>query len=492
MSDVEPALGENKTSPSIQDAAIEDAIHQLREATRGTPYEGRLYLVGGLLRDRELGVPSSPDLDIVLEGDAVELAYFLHKKGLSTHYPAVYPRFGTARITVATAQGIDCTVELVSARAESYHPESRKPEVHLASLREDVFRRDFTINTLLENLHTGERLDLTGMAMADLRAKIIRTPLDPAITFYDDPLRMLRAVRFAARFDFEIEPKTREGIMKDAYRLRPPAISYERIRDEFVKIVMLPGAKARRGLQMLLELNLLSQFLPEMVKMVGCRQGGWHRYDVWEHTLVALECLPESAGLALRLGLLWHDIGKPQTRTEVDGQVHFYGHANVGAEIVHRIMRRLKFSNEEIEAVTTLVRLHMRPGEYRSDWSDAAVKRLIRECGPYLEDLLTLAECDVAATVVPEQARADIAGLRARIAQLNADSVRSLQSPLDGKTIMQLLNVKQGPVIGQAKEFLVNEVIEGRLAPDDRETAKQRLLAWWQQTAPQASHQNKA
>ncbi|CCW36336.1 uncharacterized domain HDIG-containing protein [Chthonomonas calidirosea] len=473
------------TSQNLSEA-IEDAIHRLREATRGTPYEGRLYLVGGLLRDRELGIPSSPDLDIVLEGDAVELAYFLHKKGLSTHAPVVYPRFGTARITVATAQGVACTVELVSARAESYRPESRKPEVQFAGLREDVYRRDFTINTLLENLHTGELLDLTGLALADLRAKIIRTPLDPAVTFYDDPLRMLRAVRFAARFDFEIEPKTKEGIMKEAYRLSPPTISYERIRDEFVKIVLLDGPKAHRGLQMLLELKLLHQFLPEMVEMVGCQQGGWHRYDVWDHTLVALECLPPNASLTLRLGLLWHDIGKPRTRTEVQGQIRFYHHATVGAEMVREMMRRLKFSNEEIEGVTTLVKLHMRPGEYRPDWSDAAVKRLIRECGPYLEDLLTLAECDVAATVVPEQARADIAGLRARIAQLNADSVRSLQSPLDGKTIMQLLNVKPGPVVGQAKEFLINEVIEGRLAPDDREAAKQKLLSWWQQTAPQA------
>lgn len=472
--------------PTQQEEAIAYALQQLRDATRNTPYEGKLYLVGGYVRDRLLGAPPAPDIDITLEGDALALAHFLYENGLSSHYPVVYPRFGTARIAIPTPHGISCVVELVSARAERYRPESRKPEVAMAGLREDVLRRDFTINTLLENLHTGQRFDLTGKGYSDLREGLIRTPLEPSITFHDDPLRMLRAVRFAARFGFCIEQKTREGIMAEAARLRPPTISYERIRDEFVKIVLLPSAKARKGLEMLLELRLLQQFLPEMLPMVGCQQGAWHRYDVWEHTLVALECLPDTASLALRLGLLWHDIGKPSTRSEEEGMVHFYGHAEVGAEMVRQIMRRLKFSNEEIEAVTTLVRLHMRPGEYRASWSDAAVKRFIRACGPYLEELLVLAECDVAATAVPQEARADIAALRARIAKLNVDTVRAIKSPLDGRTIMRLLQIRPGPAVAEAKEFLVNEIIEGRLPPDNPQLAEQRLLEWWRkrETSP--------
>src|SRR5262249_53839909 len=155
-------------------------------------------------------------------------------------------------------------------------------------LRDDVYRRDFTINTLLENLHTGELLDLTGLAMQDLRAGILRTPLEPRITFYDDPLRMLRAVRFAARFGFEIEASTWEAICAETARLRPPAIAHERIREEFIKIVKLPGVKARRGMELLLESHLLAEFLPEMLPMIGCTQGAWHRHDVWTHTLEAL------------------------------------------------------------------------------------------------------------------------------------------------------------------------------------------------------------
>ena len=204
------------------------AIERLREVTRRTPYEGRLYLVGGLLRDRTLGVPPGNDLDLVLEGDAVALARFLYSRGVSPHAPVTYPRFGTAMMHVRVPGEADAVVELVSARAESYLPDSRKPDVRHGTLHDDVFRRDFTINTLLENLHSGEVLDLTGRAMSDLRAGVIRTPLDPRITFFDDPLRMLRAVRFAARFGFQIDPSAWEAIRSEAARLRPPAIANER------------------------------------------------------------------------------------------------------------------------------------------------------------------------------------------------------------------------------------------------------------------------
>src|SRR5262249_21719759 len=158
---------------------------------------------------------------------------------------------------------------------------SRKPEVQQGTLRDDVYRRDFTLNTLLENLHTGELLDLTGRALEDLRSGLLRTPLEPRVTFFDDPLRMLRAVRFAARFGFEIEAATWDAIRAESARLRPPAIAQERIREEFVKILRLPGARARRGMELLRESNLLGEFLPEMQPMIGCTQGAWHRYDVW-------------------------------------------------------------------------------------------------------------------------------------------------------------------------------------------------------------------
>jgi poly(A) polymerase len=467
------------------EAVLERTLQHLRDATSGTPYEGKLYLVGGLVRDRALGVPHGNDLDLVLEGDAVALAHFLYKKRVSQHYPVTYPRFGTAMIHVGKQGEEGSAVELVSARAESYQPDSRKPDVRQGTLQEDVFRRDFTLNTLLENLHTGEVLDLTGRAWADLRAGILRTPLEPRVTFFDDPLRMLRAIRFAARFGFTIETATWEAIVAEAERLRPPAISAERIREEFVKIAKLPGPKFRHGMELLLESRLLEQFLPEMLPMIGCVQGNWHRYDVWTHTLVALEALPDDASLAVRLALLWHDIGKPATRTEENGSVRFYGHPKVGAEMVRTLMNRLKFSNDEIRDVTTLVEKHMRLGEYRSDWADAPVKRLIRDCGSYLDDLFTLTRCDASAVDIPPGEGADLDALRSRIDALNAVSnIAAIESPLDGNEIMEFLGVERGPHLRDAKDFLLNEIIEGRLAENDKETARKLLRAWWENLFP--------
>lgn len=471
-------------------------VDRLRAATRGTEYEGRLYLVGGFLRDRALGLPLPEDVDLVLEGDALALAQFLHRQGLSEHHPVLYPRFGTAMISVGGH-----TVELVSARAESYEAASRKPRVRRATLLDDALRRDFTINTLMENLHTGEELDLTGRARTDLAAGIIRTPLDPHLTFYDDPLRMLRAVRFAVRLGFEIEAETWEAIRQMAERLNqmgpePPVVSAERIRDEFVKIIMastpwrgsasparLPAPDTHcsavvRGLEMLLEANLLAQFFPELVQMVGVTQNEWHLYDVWTHTLEALRHLPPEASLEVRLGLLLHDVGKPATRSVDARGVHFYEHQFVGARMARAALSRLRFTNDQIRDVTALVERHMRLGEYRPGWSDAAVKRLIRDLAPYTEELFLIARCDMAA-MNPDVPKGDLDALRARMDELNRlSNVVQIHSPLDGNEIMETLGIPPGPTIKAAKEFLTNEVIEGRLAEEDKETARRVLRAW--------------
>jgi poly(A) polymerase len=194
-----------------------------------------------------------------------------------------------------------------------------------------------------------------------------------------------------------------------------------------------------------------------------------------------MEALPDDARLELRLGLLWHDVAKPATRTEDERGIHFYGHPALGAEMARAVMHRLKFSNEEIREVTELVRLHMRLGEYKPDWADAPVRRLIRDCGPYLDDLFDLARCDIAASNIGAGDVVDLDGLRARVDALNAlsDVVR-IESPLDGNAIMELLQVGPGPHLRDAKAFLTNEIIEGRLAEGDREAAKPLLLAWWQ------------
>ena len=467
---------------------IQQDLALLREATQGTSFEGRIYLVGGALRDRELDLPEKADLDMTVDGDAVELAKLLYEKGVSSHSPALYPRFGTAMLHIGEANSM---LELVTARAESYLPDSRKPEVRASSLYDDAFRRDFTINTLMENLHTGEHLDLTGKGRVDIAARIIRTPLDPHITFHDDPLRMLRALRFAASLSFSIDAEVWQALKEEKERLQSPAISSERVRDEFSKIMLLPGRKARRGLNLLHDSELLTQFLWEMIPMVGCMQGGWHIYDVWEHSLTAVEILPDEASLALRLAILWHDIAKPETRSELDGKVRFYGHAAQGAEMVRTIMNRLKYPNDEIRTVTRLVQLHMRLGEYRPDWNNAAVKRLIRDCGPLLDDLFTLTHCDRGAMKLPPEISGALQDLDSRIKSLNAVKVNSIASPFGGKEIMALLNTVPGPHIAQAKEFLINEILDERLDPEDKEACRISLIRWWEKEEQQTQRVNR-
>lgn len=472
-------------------------LDRLKSATVNTPYHGRLFLVGGYPRDRFLGLPTSDDVDIVLEDDALELARFLYDRGLSDHAPVLYPRFGTAMIAI---EGHN--VELVTARAESYAPDSRKPNVRKATIHDDILRRDFTINTLLENLHTGEILDLTGSAYEDLRAGIIRTPLEPKETFFDDPLRMLRAIRFAVRFGFQIEESTWSAICEESHRLNlmgpePPVVSAERIRDEFVKVVMAnrhptptlnpnpdldsgvgAGVGFPSGMELLRKSGLLAQFLPELLEMVGVAQNDWHLYDVWTHTMVALDSLAPDSSLEVRLGLLFHDVGKPRTKTLDEKGIHFYEHQFVGADMARTAMNRLKFTNDQIRHVFDLVSLHMRLGEAKPEWSDAAVKRLIRACGSYLDDLFEISRCDISA-MRQDVPHAELAALRYRIDELNRLSdIVHIKSPLDGIEIMHLLNVEPGPILREAKEFLINTIIEGAIAEGDKEGASDLLKNW--------------
>ncbi len=449
----------------------ERALQLIREALSGTPYEGQVYLVGGYVRDKLLNRPLPHDVDLVLEGDALALAQFLYEKGVADHAPVVYPRFGTAQVHVA---GVP--TEIVTARAESYRSDSRKPiEVKPATLREDAERRDFTVNTLMENLHTGEIVDPLGTGLSDLQARILRTPREPVATFYEDPLRMLRAVRFATQLRFEIEPATYSAIKTDAERLR--VISIERIREEFTKI--LEQENAHEGLQMLLDTGLLAIFGAPLLPMVGCIQNDYHLYDVWEHSLKAVSALSTvgkernfSVDWELRLATLLHDVGKPATRTvDPSGEVHFYGHAELGAEITENWLRDLRYSNATIERVSKLVRMHMRPGAYSSNWSDSAIRRLIRDAGTLLEPLLLLCEADARAQR-PDVPKPDLDGLRERIGQVRAsEQVERWRSPLSGTELMELFGLKPGPLLGQLKNYLQEQVLEGNLHPDDKQGA---------------------
>lgn len=447
---------------------MEAALETLRDVTRGTRYEGYLYLVGGIVRDRFLEGEPNQDIDIVLEGDAGELAGFLYESGAADHLPVTYPRFGTAMVSVNSRH-----VELVGARKESYDPSSRKPSTVPGTLLDDVLRRDFTINTLLENLHTGQVLDLTGRGRKDIEDSIIRTPLDPQVTFADDPLRMMRAVRFAARFGFRIEPKTYAALYTCARRLS--IVSAERTREEFIKIVMSPGATM--GLEVLRETRLLDQFAPELSAMHGVTQNIYHIYDVWTHSLKTLESIPLNAGIILRLTALLHDVGKVETRTEdpVTG-VHFYSHQSVSAAIARHLMHRLKFSKSQIDHVAFLISMHLRVGEYDNEWSDTAVRRLLRDVGPHLDELILLTEADKAAAN-PAMPSVDLRAFCSHVEKIREEMAgQRIESPLDGREIMHLLDMEPGSKIGEIKAYLEREIIEGNLLPGDKVSAERLVL----------------
>jgi poly(A) polymerase len=464
---------------------MHSALDRIRQATRDTPFEDRLFIVGGALRDRALGRPHNQDFDLVLEEDAIALADLLYSKRLSSHAPVTYPRFGTAMLTVDGAQ-----IELVTARAESYDPTNRKPDVRRASLIDDAYRRDFTINTLMENLHTGEMLDLTGRGLVDMEARVLRTPLEPEATFFDDPLRMLRAVRFAVQLDFAIDPGTWKAVCAGSHRLelvatKTPVVSAERIRDEWVKVFKSPNPA--RGIELMHESGILTRIWPEALEMVGVDQNDWHKWDVWEHTLQALRYAAnwrsaddQPMPLEERLAVFLHDIGKPRTKTVDERGAHFYEHEFVGAKMAIEMLRRLKFPLDTVDTVSDLVRLHMRLGQMKPEWTDAAVRRLVRDTHEHVGSLFVISECDQSAmseTATPT----DLSFVRERMDAVNAElHAAHIESALDGAEIMAELGLGPGKDVGQAKEYLLSETIEGRLAPGDKEAARAALLHWWQ------------
>ena len=441
------------------------ALQSIRDVTMATPYEGKLWLVGGAVRDKLLNRPEPNDFDIVLEQNALPLAEFLWERDVSEIFPVTYARFGTAMVRV---QGT--TIELITARKESYEDESRKPEVEPATLQEDASRRDFTVNTLLENLHTGEKRDPLNQGMQDLESKILRTPLEPKKTFYDDPLRMLRAIRFKQQLGFELAPGLPEAISEEAYRLA--IISDERIRDEWIKMLSMPGAS--HSMRELMDTGLLEQFAPEFLDMVGVEQGTFHHLDVWDHSLLVLDNVGPG-NLALSLAALLHDVAKPATRfIDEEGNTRFFGHESLGAEITWRMLQRLKFSNEQIESVVRLVKNHMRLGSM-PEFTPAAARRLIRDMDGEVDDLLSLVDADTRA-LRPGLKTLDLDPIRARLNEVALATPRStLESPLSGDEIMELLHLEPGPEVGRIKNILLDKVLEGELAPGDKEKAVEMI-----------------
>lgn len=427
----------------------------------------QLYIVGGTVRDVLLHREQSNDADLATDARPDEIKQIV----APTHPNAVVlvgERFGTVRLHYENE-----IIEITTFRSERYNPDSRKPEVCFGTkLEDDLLRRDFTINALARHPLTGEIIDLFG-GRQDLENHILRAVGNqPDKRFEEDPLRLLRAVRFAAQLDFTIEPETRRSIIRQAPTLQK--ISRERIRDEMNKLLL--SDHPSKGLNLLVELQLMQWIIPEVLELIGVSQQPQPRAarskDVYAHVLRVVE--RSSPRLVCRWSALLHDIAKPRTRSVEDGKIHFFGHEDVGAHMAHDILKRLHFDRDFIERVACIVRLHMRANAYTSDWTDGAVRRLMLDSGDSLPDLLDLSRADITSYRADkvERAAARVAELEERIQRLKEEAERvPLKSPLDGNELMALFERPPGPWLRPVKERLLELVIDGALAPDDKAKA---------------------
>lgn len=434
------------------------------------------YLVGGYVRDRLLGRPTK-DVDIVCLGDGIQLAETMAAKLYPRPKIAVYSRFGTAMLRYE-----DIEVEFVGARKESYSSDSRKPEVAAGTLEDDQNRRDFTINALAVSLNEadfGAIIDPFG-GLVHLEEKLLKTPLEPGRTFSDDPLRMLRAIRFAAQLDFSIDPVTYRSIAKNRERIH--IVSKERITAELEKMLMAPVPS--KGFQMLFETGLLQIILPELAALQGVedRNGRGHK-DNFYHTLEVLDNLSRrSNNIWLRWAAVFHDIAKPATkRYNPETGWTFHGHEWLGANMLPKIFRNLRLSlSSELEYVQKMVRLHLRPISLtKEEVTDSAVRRLLFDAGRDIDDLLKLCESDIT-TKNPRKMARYLEGyeyLKERMALVSeADRLRLWQPPIDGALIMKTFNLPPSREVGILKTAVREAILDG-LIPNELEPAFAYLLA---------------
>jgi len=429
-----------------------------------------VYVIGGWVRDIFLDRPSS-DIDIVVVGSGIELAALVAERFERRRFLKVYKNFGTAMLNYQNYE-----IEFVGARKESYREDSRKPIVEDGTLADDIKRRDFTINAMAISLNKkdyGTLIDLYG-GMEDLEARIIKTPLDPDVTYSDDPLRMMRAVRFAVQLDFEIEKKSFEAIRNNAHRLS--IVSIERVMDEFNKIMLsdTPG----KGIRILRSAGLLKHFFPELEALYGVEvmDSKAHK-DNFYHTLQVLDKLAQRTNdLWLRWAALLHDIAKPQTkRFDKEAGWTFHGHEFVGQKMVKRIFKRLKLPmNEKMRYVQKLVLLHLRPIALTEEIvTDSALRRLLFEAGEDIDDLMMLCEADITSGN-PDKVKRFLANfemVRTKLRQTEEkDRLRNWQPPLSGEDIMNAFGIPPSKEVGLIKTAIREAILDGEIK-NDREEA---------------------
>jgi len=432
------------------------------------------YVVGGYVRDLILKRPSK-DIDFVCIGSGIDLATEVARQLGPEHRVTVFKNFGTAQI-----KSDDLELEFVGARKESYRNDSRKPIVEDGTLEDDQNRRDFTINAMAIRLNKQNFGDLVDPfnGVDDIRKKIIRTPLDPVVTFSDDPLRMMRAVRFASQLHFDIEADTFNALTTQGERLT--IVSQERITDELNKIIL--STTPSYGFKLLFHSGLLKYFFPELVALHGVEYvGGNAHKDNFFHTLQVLDNVSKmSADLWLRWAAILHDIAKPATkRYDKEHGFTFHGHEEKGARMTPGIFRRLKLPmNEKMLFVQKLVRLHLRPIPLAKEVTDAAIRRLLFDAGDDIDALIMLCRADITSKNNEKVNRflKNFDLVEQKMAEVEAkDSIRNFQPPITGDEIIKMFNLPPSRIIGDLKEQIKEAILEGDIR-NDRSEALALLL----------------